>query len=380
MWFPAKRHKTLCKKIVNNDELKAVDIILGLNWLFGFIKRIPMALLMYSAPRFVLMGLSVCSVTVAYAADLQPAISAFNEAHYAQAKPLFDAATKDATTKNNALYYLGRIAFQEGDADKAKGYLEQSVGLEPNTSDEYYWLGRAYGDLAQKANIFKQASYASSVHKYFQLAVDTDPKNIAAQRGLFAFYILAPGIMGGGIDKAEKTLADIRKLSPVDADIKQLDLFSKKDEHEKQIEHAKFLVATYPNSAEALFEAAHTFRNQKKLDEAIASFESASKLPITPQSRTFVELSIFQFGETCQWANVRLDDGVASVEKYIAIKTAATSAELIWPRWTLAKLYYQKGDMEKYQRLRKQLDPDFLKQNKWMKDDIDAFDKQDKKS
>ena len=329
----------------------------------------------YTPKQFSLLGIALCLTPLTFAADLQPAIKTFNDMQYAKAKPLFEVAVKDAATKNDALYYLGRIAIQEGDADKAKDYLEQSVGLEPNTSDEYYWLAVVYGELAQKANILKRASYASSVHKYYQLAVDADPKNIAARRGLFLFYVIAPGIMGGGIDKAEKTLSDIRKLSPVDADIEQLDWYRRKEESEKQLAQAKLLITTYPNSAEALYEAAHTFRNQQKLDSAISGFELASKLPITPQNRMLVETSIFQFGETCQWANVRTDDAIASVEKYIALKADVKNAELNWPRWTLAKLYYQKGDMEKFQSLRKQLDPDYLKQNKWMKEDIEKFDK-----
>ena len=336
-----------------------------------------MALFSFSlcTPRqFSLMGIALCLTPLTFAADLQPAITAFNEAHYSKAKPLFEVAAKDTATKNDALYYLGRIAIQEGDADKAKGYLDQSVDLQPNASDEYYWLAVVYGELAQKANILKQASYASSVHKYYQLAVDADPKNIAARRGLFLFYVIAPGIMGGGIDKAERTLGDIRRLSPVDADIKQLDLFGRKEEHEKQLTHAKFLVATYPSSAEALFSAAHTFRNQQKLDDAIASFEAASKLTITSQNRMFVESSILQFGETCQWANVRLDKAIASVEKYISLKTGVKNAELNWPRWTLAKLYFQQGDMGKYQQLRKQVDPEYFKQNKWIKEEIEKYD------
>ncbi len=334
----------------------------------------------YTPKQFSLLGIALCLTPLTFAADLQPAIKAFNEMQHAKAKPLFEAVVKDAAVKNDALYYLGRIAFEEGDADKARDYLEQSVGLEPNTSDEYYWLGRAYGDLAQKTNIFKQASYASGVHKYFQLAVDADPKSVEAQRGLFAFYIMAPGIMGGGVDKAEKTLNDIRLLSPVDADIKQLDLYGRKEESEKQLAQAKFLIATYPNSAEALFKAAHTFCNQNKLDGAITGFELASKLPITLQNRMFVETSIFQFGETCQWANVRLDDATASVEKYLSLKTGARNTELNGPRWTLAKLYFQQGDMGKYQQLRKQVDPEYFKQNKWIKEEIEKFDKLDKKS
>lgn len=329
--------------------------------------------------RLALLSTALYLSPSAFSADLQVAITAFNEAHYSKAKPLFELASKDATTKNDAFYYLGRIAFEESDVDKAKEYLDQSVGLEPNTSDEYYWLGRAYGELAQKTNIFKQASYASNSHKYLQMAVDTDPKSVEALRGLFFFYVVAPGIVGGGIDKAERTLSDIRKLSPVDADIEQLILFDKKEEHEKQLSHAKFLVTTYPNSAEALFRSAQIFRNQQKLDSAINAFELASKLPITAQNRMYVEASIFQFGETCQWANVRTEDAIESLEKYMAIKTEVKKAESNLLRWTLAKLYYQKGDMEKYQSLRKQLEPAFIKQQ-WVKDDFERFDKHDKKS
>ena len=90
----------------------------------------------------------------------------------------------------------------------------------------------------------------------------------------------------------------------------------------------------------------------------------------------YVETSIFRFGETCQWASVRTDDAIASVEKYIALKSSDKNAEVNVHNWTLAKLYYQKGDMEKYQSLRKKLDSAFIKQ-KWVKDDIERFDKQD---
>lgn len=329
----------------------------------------------FSFRPLVLLGLLACHSSWAVAEDLQSAINFYKDSHFLQAKPLFESALKDMVTKNTALYYLGRIAFDEGDVEKAKNYLNQSVELEPNSSDEYFWLGRAYGELAQGANILKQASYASSAHKYFQLAVDADSKNIDAHRGLLGFYIMAPSFMGGGIEKAEKTLADIRSISPMIADIKQLDLYGRKEEKDKQLSQARFLVTTYPKSAEALFQAAHVFRNQNKLESAITSFDIASKLPITPENRMFVELSIFQFGETCQWANVRLDEAIASVEKYISLKDHIKETDLNGARWTLAKLYYQEGNMEKYQLARKQIDAEYFKQNKWIKEDVERFDK-----
>ena len=94
----------------------------------------------------------------------------------------------------------------------------------------------------------------------------------------------------------------------------------------------------------------------------------------------FVESSLYHFGETCLWAEVRIDDAIASVEKFLIIIAENNKANKNWPRWTLAKLYLQKGDMKKYQSLRNQLDPAFVKQDKWMKGEVEKFDKQDKKS
>lgn len=326
----------------------------------------------------VLLGLLASSVS-SYALDLQPAITAFNESRYGLAKPLFEVGRKHASAKDTALYYLGRIAFNEGDMETAKDLLTQSVEIEPNSSDEYYWLGRVYGDLAQHANVFKQASYASNVHKYFQLSINANPKNIMAHRGLFTFYIMAPSIVGGGLDKAEKTLGDLRALSPVDADIKQLDLLAKQDDEAKRLAHAKFLVVTYPQTAEALFSAAHTFRNLKQLDAAIAGFEAASKLVITPQNRIFVENSTYLFSETCLWANTRIDEAISTLERFLLQKSDDKNFNKNWSYWTLAKLQRKKGNMEKYENLRRQLDPVFIKQDKLMREEVEKHDKLDKR-
>jgi tetratricopeptide (TPR) repeat protein len=310
-----------------------------------------------------------------FAADLQPAIAAFNDYHFVQAKPLFEAAVNDSARKNEALYYLGRIAFEEGDAEKAKDYLNQSVDIEPNTSDEYYWLGRAYGELALKASIFKQASYASSVHKYFQLAVDADPKNVPAKRGLFEFYIMAPSIMGGSTEKAEQLISDMHALSPVDADIKKLVLLAKKDEQDKRLAQAKFLVTQYPNSAEALYNAGGVLREKKNYVDALAALEAAAKIPVTHQNKQFVESSLFLFSDVSLTTGTKTEEAISGLEKLLARNSENPKANKNWPLWNLAKLYSKQGNLEKYQSLRNQIDQSYVKTDKVLKEEMEKFGK-----
>jgi tetratricopeptide (TPR) repeat protein len=52
----------------------------------------------------------------------------------------------------------GRAALDRDENDKAVELLMKAVAAQPNSAEAHYFLGVAYGELAQKANILKQAS------------------------------------------------------------------------------------------------------------------------------------------------------------------------------------------------------------------------------
>ena len=57
----------------------------------------------YTPKQFSLLGIALCLTPLTFAADLQPAIKAFNEMQHAKAKPLFQAVVYDAAVKHEAL-------------------------------------------------------------------------------------------------------------------------------------------------------------------------------------------------------------------------------------------------------------------------------------
>jgi hypothetical protein len=64
------------------------------------------------------------------------------------------------------------------------------------------------------AGIFKQMSLDRRFLKEAETAASLDPNHVDARMGLIEFYLLAPGILGGGKDKAQKTAAGIALLDP----------------------------------------------------------------------------------------------------------------------------------------------------------------------
>lgn len=70
------------------------------------------------------------------------------------------------------------------------------------SSDYYDWLGKAYGRLAEESSFLSALGYARKTVRAFERAVELDPSNLEALSDVFEYYLQAPGIVGGGLDKA----------------------------------------------------------------------------------------------------------------------------------------------------------------------------------
>src|SRR3984893_4916990 len=139
---------------------------------------------------------------------------AYEASDYSKAAQLL----QEAASKNprNAEIYLLLVKtyneMQQHDAAISSG--EKAVELDPQNSVYHEWLGRAYGDKAEHAGIFSGLSLAKKTRKEFETAVRLDDRNFSARQALIEYDCSAPGIAGGGEDKARP---QIEKLAQMDA-------------------------------------------------------------------------------------------------------------------------------------------------------------------
>ena len=117
---------------------------------------------------------------------------------------------KDAEAYN----LLCRAYFMMEDWDRAIGNCERARNLDPQNSMYWLWLGRAYGEKADRAGVFTAAGLVKKVRSSFERAVQLDPQGWEARSDLAEFYLEAPSIVGGGKDKARQQADALMSLNP----------------------------------------------------------------------------------------------------------------------------------------------------------------------
>src|SRR5436190_1842630 len=87
------------------------------------------------------------------------------------------ASPNDAMAHN----LLCRAYFSLGDWDRGVSDCEKAVTLAPDNSQFHLWLGRIYGEKADKASFLTAAGLARRVAREFEAAVHLNPRSIDAR-------------------------------------------------------------------------------------------------------------------------------------------------------------------------------------------------------
>ncbi|MDE3105775.1 MAG: hypothetical protein KGK08_11415 [Acidobacteriota bacterium] len=168
------------------------------------------------ARAIVLAPLLLCLAAQAETARLQQARQAVLSGSVDSAIALLH--TELAASPTGAAHLLLCRAYYEYDQiDPALRECEAAVSANPHSSEFNLWMARTYGQKASHANPLSAMSLARKVHESFEAAVAEDPNSQAAAQDLAEFYIAAPGLVGGGVEKARDLANRIAPRLPVSA-------------------------------------------------------------------------------------------------------------------------------------------------------------------
>lgn len=163
--------------------------------------------------------------------------------------------------------------------DRAESHCRKAVSLDPQNGRFHLWLGRVYGEKADRVNFISAASLAGKVRGEFERAVQLNPKDVEARLDLVEFYIDAPGIVGGGEEKARQQAQTVGTVNPA----REHWVYARIAEHRKDTATAEREYRQYielsKGDAEAWLNLALFLRRQKRIDEMEKALVKLSQAP-----------------------------------------------------------------------------------------------------
>jgi tetratricopeptide (TPR) repeat protein len=201
-----------------------------------------------------LAGTASISATVKQGEAFEAGRRAYENGDYAKAVLELQAAAAKEPQNGDIQLLLTKSYLELQERDAAITSAEKAVAIDPQSSVFHEWLGRAYGEKADHASMFTAPGLARKTHREFEIAVRLDEKNFAARQALIEFDCAAPGLVGGGEEKAKP---EIEKLQSMDAAEWHYALGNcrrqKKDFADADAEFKQAL-ESHPKSAELIFD------------------------------------------------------------------------------------------------------------------------------
>src|SRR5215469_4287054 len=145
-------------------------------------------------------------------ASLDEARQAFEASEYPKAIQVLQEAAAKEPNNGDIQLLLAKSYLELQEHDAAIRSAEKAVSLDPQSSAYHEWLGRAYGEKADHAGWFSAISLAKKTRKEFQSAVELDARNFSARQVLIEFDCSAPGMVGGGEEKAQPHIKELMEL------------------------------------------------------------------------------------------------------------------------------------------------------------------------
>jgi tetratricopeptide (TPR) repeat protein len=233
--------------------------------------------------------------------------------------------------------------------DKAISECQRAVNMDEQNSANHMWLGRAFGEKADRASFMTAFSLAKKVCSEFETAARLDPRNADALADLGEFYSEAPGIVGGGTDKAEKVATQLDGVDQVRAhELRARIAEAKKDYATAEGELKQALTSSQHPAFQWISLASFYRRRQQwdQLDSAIANGNEAA------QRDKRAGVALFDGSSVLNKANRNVQLSAKMLEDYLASLSLTEEAPAFVAHTRLARIKNQLGDKASAQKER----------------------------
>jgi tetratricopeptide (TPR) repeat protein len=210
--------------------------------------------------------------------NLDTAIQLYGRGEFRQAVGIFQQSAKSSPKDAETRFWLAKSYMKIQEWGSAIREIEKAVELQPANPRYHLWLGRACGERASRAFFTSALSLARRVLKEFKIARDLAPKDPGIRFDLLEFYLQAPGIIGGGKDKAQTEAQSIANINPVKGSTARATIFCNDKKWDKAKAELTQATEDYPKNADVFKDLADFLLDRQDSEGALYYGEKALAL------------------------------------------------------------------------------------------------------
>src|SRR5215470_7058700 len=274
-------------------------------------------------------------------AMLEAARQAYEASDYTRAVAVLqEAAAKDP--KNGEIQLLLAKSYLEMQQhDAAIRSAEKAVEIDPQNSVYHEWLGRAYGEKADHAGWFSAISLAKKTRKEFQTAVELDNRNFAARQALIEFDCSAPGLVGGGEDKAQPHIKELMEMDAAEGHYAAGNCRRQKKDFDEADEEFTKALESKPKSAELIYDIGDYAVKHAQLERLFAVAQTGERVaPNDPRAKFYRGVALVLQKDKPEEAELLLQEYAKRAPRRSGYPSPA--AAHVW----LGRLYESKDETE----------------------------------
>jgi tetratricopeptide (TPR) repeat protein len=215
-------------------------------------------------------------LTPAGGQSIESAIELYEHGKFPRAAEILSGLIQQNPTDKALRVWQGKTFMKLRRWDDAIAQFQKAVEFAPKDGMAHLWLGRAYGRKAEHALI--GLGPARRTRAEFETALQLSPESVEVRFDLLAFYLEAPGLIGGGRDKAEAQAQAVANLSPRLGHVARAEIFEKDKDLARAQEALARAAAEFARDAGASVDLAKFLMRTGKTADAEAYAQNAVSL------------------------------------------------------------------------------------------------------
>ena len=219
---------------------------------------------------------------------LAQAKAAFEKGEYTRAIEILKSAAGSEQNNGDVYVLLARSYLELNQYDAAVNSAEKAVAINPKNSDYHRWLGESYGAKADHASMLSAYSFARKTQKEFQAAVDLDAHNFDAQQDLIEYDCAAPGMVGGGEEKAQPLIEKLMKMDEAEGHYATGICRAQKKNYEAADAEFTKALESKPKTAKRIYDVGDYFLQRKNAEKLLVVAGAGEELaPQDPRGKFY---------------------------------------------------------------------------------------------